>query len=400
MPNQQFTIDPSGQKKVILSIDGGGMRGAIAIAMLAELEKQTGKPCSEIFDMVAGTSTGAIIAVGLAVGLKAKDIMENVYRDGLPRAFQRAGDNGFVGAALGAVLKLLGVEDSEFLTRLASHDLKFAYPLDAFLEELRPLVGEQTVGDLQLVDPKRPILFVTTKDTVTRNTYFIVNAGKGKDMFKDWPLPAVVACSGAAPVFFPPVENRFLDGGVGVYTNPCLAASIEAMEYIGAEAGFTDGNVIHISLGTGYTDGRPEANAVGDFNAIDWLRYVVLESLNDGALQQVFATRAIYGNKNAQLARMDFRRYNPLLTSANVSAMLGIDLQDKPAPEVLGLDSCTPAQTELMFEIGRTYAQQIDWSKANVMPWDTNGGHRNPADIEDVPMNWANTPYAALAEPA
>jgi hypothetical protein len=127
---------------------------------------------------------------------------------------------------------------------------------------------------------------------------------------------------------------------------------------------------------------------------------VVLESLNDGALQQVFATRAIYGNKNAKLARMDFRRYNPLLTSANVSAMLGIDLQGKPDPETLGLDSFDMAQTELMFEIGRTYAQQIDWSKANVMPWDTNGGHRNPADIEDVPMNWANTPYAALVEPA
>src|SRR5262245_51228012 len=117
------------------------MRGAIAIAMLAELEAQTGKTCQDMFDLVAGTSTGAIIAVGLAVGMTANDILQKVYREGLPKAFQIAGDTGFVGAVLGSVLKLLGLEDSAFLTRLAANDLQFAYPLKPFLEELRPLVG-------------------------------------------------------------------------------------------------------------------------------------------------------------------------------------------------------------------------------------------------------------------
>src|SRR5262245_46631219 len=92
--DKQFTIDSTGRKKVILSVDGGGMRGAISIAMLAELETQTGRTCQELFDMVAGTSTGAIIAVGLAVGMTANDILDEVYRQGLPKAFQQAADNG------------------------------------------------------------------------------------------------------------------------------------------------------------------------------------------------------------------------------------------------------------------------------------------------------------------
>ena len=49
----------------ILSIDGGGIRGLIPAVVLAEIEKRTGKPASELFDLIAGTSTGGILALGL-----------------------------------------------------------------------------------------------------------------------------------------------------------------------------------------------------------------------------------------------------------------------------------------------------------------------------------------------
>jgi patatin-like phospholipase/acyl hydrolase len=52
--------------KKILSIDGGGIRGLIPALLLAETEKKTRKPISETFDLVAGTSTGGILALGLA----------------------------------------------------------------------------------------------------------------------------------------------------------------------------------------------------------------------------------------------------------------------------------------------------------------------------------------------
>src|SRR5918997_6844902 len=51
--------------KKVLSIDGGGIRGIIPAMVLAEIERRTGKLTSEVFDLVAGTSTGGILALGL-----------------------------------------------------------------------------------------------------------------------------------------------------------------------------------------------------------------------------------------------------------------------------------------------------------------------------------------------
>ena len=53
--------------KKILSIDGGGIRGIIPAAYLAEIEKRTGKPICTLFDLIAGTSTGGILAAALTV---------------------------------------------------------------------------------------------------------------------------------------------------------------------------------------------------------------------------------------------------------------------------------------------------------------------------------------------
>jgi len=50
----------------ILAIDGGGIRGVIPAVLLAEIEKRTGQPISELFDLIAGTSTGGIPALLLA----------------------------------------------------------------------------------------------------------------------------------------------------------------------------------------------------------------------------------------------------------------------------------------------------------------------------------------------
>src|SRR5437763_10829280 len=53
--------------RTILSIDGGGIRGVIAALVLAEIERRTGRPIADLFDLVAGTSTGGILAVGLTI---------------------------------------------------------------------------------------------------------------------------------------------------------------------------------------------------------------------------------------------------------------------------------------------------------------------------------------------
>lgn len=62
--------------KRILSIDGGGIRGIIPLCALVELEKQTGKLTRDVFNMVAGTSTGAIIAAAVGIGMTAQKTLD------------------------------------------------------------------------------------------------------------------------------------------------------------------------------------------------------------------------------------------------------------------------------------------------------------------------------------
>ena len=79
----------------VLSIDGGGIRGIIPALILAELEERTGKPVCELFDMIAGTSTGGILATGLTIPDEhgkprwtAKELV-GLYRDEGPSIFHR-----------------------------------------------------------------------------------------------------------------------------------------------------------------------------------------------------------------------------------------------------------------------------------------------------------------------
>jgi uncharacterized protein len=362
-------INPLG-KKMILSLDGGGMRGMIAVAMLAELESLTGKTCPQLFDLVAGTSTGAIIAAGIALGMSAQELLVKIYRKRLPEAFatQPRGLLLYARYLLGGTRHL--------------------YDLRPFVEALGPFGTGKCIGDFH-----KPILLLTTKDLRTDKTYFVVSKGPGAAAFADWPLVGSVAASGAAPIFFPPVLGNLIDGGVGSYGNPCLAASIEALEYLGADEGFVDDNVIHFSLGTGFSFNHlPDGNGKR-YGLYNWLRYLIFISLEDAGLQQVLNTRAIYGH------RIDYRRYNPLLEADSVRDTLGVRLDGRPDPVELGLDSFERDKVNLMEDIGRAYARKVDWTEAGYLPWvdggpekgfPRDGGHALPG-IQ--PVNWEGSGF-------
>ena len=70
--------------RYLLSIDGGGLRGIIPATLLAGLEDATGKLTRETFSFVAGTSTGSILAAGIAAGVPAIDRLEE-WKDGIDR---------------------------------------------------------------------------------------------------------------------------------------------------------------------------------------------------------------------------------------------------------------------------------------------------------------------------
>lgn len=367
-----LNINPQ-NKRMILSIDGGGMRGLITVAMLAELEEMTGKPCYELFDLVAGTSTGAIIAAGIGLGYPAKFILEEVYRKRLPAAFRVQSDG---------LLRWV---------RYLFNGLRHLYSLKPFIETMSDLAEGRKVFDLGKVDPsitypktpddksvidlRKPTVLMTTNDVRTNNTYYIVSQGPGAKEFSHWPVAGAIGASGAAPIYFPPVLGNYVDGGVGIFGNPCLAATIEAMEYIGkneprsinGDLGYVDDNVIHLSLGTGYTPNERQDSAARNFWLKDWVEYVIFSGMDQSGLQQVFTTRAVYGK------RIDFRRYNPYLKRESVRDVLGIDVAATLDPEKLELDSAGEDEVVLMEQIGRAYARLLfkekRWEHPGYMPW-------------------------------
>ncbi len=362
-------INPAG-KKLILSLDGGGVRGILTVAMLAELEKLTGKTCPQMFDMVAGTSTGAIIAAGIGLGLSAQELLDDVYRTRLPQAFQSQPQGIWL-----YLRYLLG-------------GLRNLYDLEPFVESLAPFAAGKKVSDFS-----KPIVFLSTRDVRTANTYFIVSSGPGAARFRDWPVSGAVAASGAAPVYFAPVLGNLIDGGVGLNGNPCFAATVEALEYIGASEGFTANNVILFSLGTGYSPRTAGEGAAGGFWLYQWVRYIIAQTLEDAGLQAVFTSRAVYGN------RVDVRRYNPYLDTASVRDILGISLTGKPDPARIGsgLEDFAASTINLLEEIGRAYAHKVSWTEIGYLPWldsgpdkgeGRDGGHPLP-DIKTV--NWAGS---------
>jgi patatin-like phospholipase/acyl hydrolase len=70
----------------ILSFDGGGIRGVMSAAMLRVVEQQIGKPLNQYFDLIAGTSTGSILAAAVATGLKSQEIID-LYKQNGQRIF-------------------------------------------------------------------------------------------------------------------------------------------------------------------------------------------------------------------------------------------------------------------------------------------------------------------------
>ena len=69
-------------KLKILSVDGGGIRGLTAAIIVQQLEKDFGKPAYEIFDLMVGSSTGGIIAIGLSLGVPAEKLVKLYKSEG------------------------------------------------------------------------------------------------------------------------------------------------------------------------------------------------------------------------------------------------------------------------------------------------------------------------------
>jgi len=311
----------------ILSIDGGGIRGLIPLSCLVRLEAAQGKPAREIFDLIAGTSTGAIIAAGLALGVSARGLLA-LYRDLARRAFQR-------------------LPWWQVLLNLGNHRYSNAF----IAQTLDALGADQPLNALP-VD-----VLITGKNTRTSRTDFFVRDGPGNaHLWGRLPLRDAVLASVAAPTYFPAhsaaldgITHTWVDGGVGIAGNPCYHAAVEAVHYSGDR--FTPGEIRLLSFGTGRLPHRIEA---GRAHALAWARWVLAELMEDTGDWQTYVTRREYGLSG----RIDFRRYQ-LDLSPEVLDMLGLALPLGIEPESFGLDAVWAV--EWLEHIGRAFAARIDY---------------------------------------
>lgn len=206
------------QPRKILSLDGGGIRGVLSLEILlnlesqlkAELKKDDSFRLCEYFDYIGGTSTGAIIAAGLALGMSVQQLLD---------FYEQKGEAMF---------------DKAFLLKR----VKYFYNDGPLLKELQDTFGK---GDIDLKSSVfKTLLLVVTMNRSTDSPWPISNNPNAKynqpdraDCNLRIPLYQLVRASTAAPAYFRPETLQwdpknpektfvFVDGGVTPYNNPAF----------------------------------------------------------------------------------------------------------------------------------------------------------------------------------
>ena len=191
----------------ILSLDGGGIRGIFSAAVLAAIEEDLRVKVIDHFDMIAGTSTGGIIAVALGLGLTPKQIVDFYLQEG-----KSIFANPF---RVNSVRRLF---TSKFDNR----------PLIAALKRY---FGDRKFGE----SSKR---LVIPAYNLGEDDVYIFRTAHHERLRRDYKVEAwkVAQATSAAPTYFPVSRNvdqlRLIDGGVWA-NNPTMVAYIEAVGTLG-----------------------------------------------------------------------------------------------------------------------------------------------------------------------
>ena len=242
----------------ILTIDGGGIRGIIPATLLAALEAATGRPVRETFDFVAGTSTGAVIAAGVAAGIPAERLAA-LYAERSPEVFRRI-------AIVSAVRRVL------------RGDLYDTHRLHVLIrEELGP-----EARDWRLNDAPIDLLITAKRLEDGMPWYFVRDTPANSGRAGAFRLADVVTASAAAPTYFQPWTidgvGELIDGGIGVAGNPVYQACVEAFDYTDR---FEPSSTLVVSLGTGRFPERARPSWLWP-----WLGWLLSELLRSPAEQQ------------------------------------------------------------------------------------------------------------------
>lgn len=271
------------QARRILSLDGGGIRGLVTGLWLQGVEAalaEAGKPgLRHRFDLYAGTSSGALIACGLAIGLPPERIVA-LYREQGHRIFP-----GFMQRLWSRAKRLLRQGPSA-----PKYDGR---GLDAVLREV---FGHTTLGQLD------PPVMITTYDTLSRRPVIFKSF---KPEHRDLPVWQVCRASSSAPTYFPAVgmavEGKacsLIDGGV-VANNPTALAIAEAMRRDQDVDRCSD--LVVLSAGSGARNRSISLQQAREWGAMEWA-VPIINVLFDGNTDSVdYIARHLVGDSYFRL---------------------------------------------------------------------------------------------------
>jgi patatin-like phospholipase/acyl hydrolase len=240
----------------VLSIDGGGIRGLIPALVLTEMERRSGRRVFDLFDLIAGTSTGGIVACAVCAPdpLPASELVK-LYEDQGPDIFSRS-----------------------LFQRIRSADglLDEKYDDAALDGALERFLGQK------LLSQTRPDLIVPSYDTAEPGPYFFKTTDARSSPDDDFPLSVVARATSAAPTYFEPVESgqkALVDGGVFA-ANPAMCALAEVLNTVSPD------DVVLVSLGTGERTHKRTFEEIDDWGLVAWAR-PILDVVFDGASDAV-----------------------------------------------------------------------------------------------------------------
>jgi patatin-like phospholipase/acyl hydrolase len=271
----------------VLAIDGGGIRGLIPALVLAELERRAERRVFELFDLIAGTSTGGIIACAVCAPnpLPAERVAA-IYEEEGPAIFDRS--------VWQRIRSAEGLLDEKY----------DAGALDRALESF--------IGDKRLADAI-PELIVPAYDMTEPGPFFFKTRNARERQGEDFPLTVVARATAAAPTYFEPLPVRgraLVDGGVYA-VNPAMSAFAEVLRVQ------PSAEVVLLSLGTGQCTRSRRFADVDDWGLVEWAR-PILDVVFDGISDAVdYQLRHVLGGDRYWRLQVELTRASDDLDDAS-----------------------------------------------------------------------------------
>ena len=255
------------KKQLLLSIDGGGVRGKIVAKFLSLLENDLKSTIYNTFDFFAGTSTGALIVLGITNNQYSSKQISDLYSESNLNKIFKKSFWGNLPFSFGA--KYLGNGKLKLFEEIFSNDLYLSI--------------------------KKPTL-INAYDFVNNEAIIFKSSGGSDSKYN--PLVSEVAnATTAAPTYFPsvitnePNPRNLIDGGVAS-NNPSLCLISEALHQ-----GFALDNIKLLSFGTGYINSKEHSISSKDWGAIGWFRHGLIDDfmIGDSSMSQ-YQCKTILGD--------------------------------------------------------------------------------------------------------